>query len=40
MADDFLPRTSMVWGRPTKPRAKRGYLSTFENPIAFKLPIA
>lgn len=35
-ADDFLPKTGMVWGRPSKPRAKRGYLSTFENPLALK----
>ncbi len=35
-ADDFLPKTGMVWGRPSKPRAKRGYLSTFDAPTALK----
>lgn len=34
--DDFLPRSGMVWGRPSKPRAKRGYLSTFEEKIDLK----
>lgn len=35
-ADAFLPATGSVYGRPSKIRSKRLYLSTFSKTIAFK----
>jgi hypothetical protein len=35
-ADTFLPLTGAVYGRPSKQRAKRIFLSTFEKTKAFK----
>lgn len=35
-ADLFLPPTRAIYGRPSKPRSKRLYKSTFEKTIAFK----
>jgi hypothetical protein len=36
LADSFLPKTGVVWGRPSKPRAKRLYLSVFPKTVTFK----
>ena len=35
-ADAFLPETSSVYGRPSKPRSKRIYRSKFPKTIAYK----
>jgi len=35
-ADAFLPPTGAIYGRPSKPRSKRLYLSTLAKTIAFK----
>lgn len=37
VADDFLPPTEMVYGRPSKLRSKRWYRSTFSKIEPFKL---
>lgn len=37
LADDFLPPTDAVYGRPSKPRSKRLYRSTIPKTIPFKL---
>lgn len=35
-ADDFLPATGAIYGRPSKSRSKRLYASTFPKTIAFR----
>jgi predicted P-loop ATPase len=36
LADRFMPETGCVWGRPSKPRSKRVYLSVFPKTVALK----
>lgn len=36
MADAFLPRTGLIWGRESKPKAKRAYLSTLDKTLVVK----
>jgi predicted P-loop ATPase len=35
-ADAFLPKTGLIYGRPSKPRSKRLYLSSFERMVTFR----